>query len=355
MSKLLSIIIPTYNMEELLPQCLNSLCTDSKSLEVIIVNDGSTDGSLNAAKAFTSTWPDTFKLIDKPNGNYGSTINAALPMASGKWVKILDADDCFNTQALDSTLKALESLDADLILTHYSVIGAKGKTELAKYNLYGKEPYEYGREYALDQVLKDGFIRFFTMHGIMWKTELLRSHCYMQTEGISYTDLEWAFKPVMWAESIAFLDIDLYQYNTAREGQTMDPKVLLKSKGQIERVTRGLLEFYSGQEALSADKTAWAKQYLLNRLRLICKTYLLDLPREAYKEDEFAALDAEFQLWCKSLNLGEIKLFPENKLVRRDVMAAYHKTGKRPSEAFLSFNHCLDRIMRSLYVALFRK
>lgn len=358
--KLLTVMIPTYNMEELLPQCLNSLCTDSPALEVIIVNDGSKDGSLGIAKAFVSTYPELFRLVDKPNGNYGSTINAALPLASGRWVKILDADDCFSPIGLQQTLSALQAFAdspsiPDLVLTHYSVISAKGKTELAKYNLYGKEPYRYGTVYPLDKVLKDGFIRFFTMHGIMWRTDLLRENGYRQTEGISYTDLEWAFKPVLWAQSIAFINADLYQYNTAREGQTMDPRVLLKSKGQIESVTRGLVDFVKSSRDLSAEKKAWAGQYLLNRLRLICKTYLLDLPLENFSAAEFREVEAWCSSACEELGLGTIKLYPENKLVRADVMAHWKKSGKRPSEGFLRFNHALDKVMKGLYILLFRR
>ena len=93
MSKLLSIIIPTYNMEALLPRCLDSLLVDGalEQLEAIVVNDGSRDGSLAIANSYKERFPDTVTVIDKPNGNYGSTINAALPVAKGKYVKVLDA------------------------------------------------------------------------------------------------------------------------------------------------------------------------------------------------------------------------------------------------------------------------
>ncbi len=90
--KLLSLIIPTYNMEALLPRCLDSLLVPEtlERLEVMVVNDGSKDGSLAVANRYKERFPQTLTVIDKPNGNYGSTINVALPVAQGKYVKVVD-------------------------------------------------------------------------------------------------------------------------------------------------------------------------------------------------------------------------------------------------------------------------
>ena len=91
MNKILSLIIPTYNMAELLPRCLDSIIASgvNESIEAIVVNDGSKDNSLEIAKKYEEQHPECITVIDKPNGNYGSTINAALPVAKGKYVKIL--------------------------------------------------------------------------------------------------------------------------------------------------------------------------------------------------------------------------------------------------------------------------
>ena len=77
MTKLLSIIIPTYNMEAFLDKCLSSLILENKedreSLDVIIVNDGSKDKSLEIAQSYERQYPEMFSVIDKVNGNYGNT------------------------------------------------------------------------------------------------------------------------------------------------------------------------------------------------------------------------------------------------------------------------------------------
>ena len=97
MDKILTVIIPTYNMEELLPRCLDSFLIKDKKLmqqvEVLVVNDGSKDNSSSIAHRYEKLYPHTFRVIDKENGNYGSCVNRGLQEATGKYVKVLDADD----------------------------------------------------------------------------------------------------------------------------------------------------------------------------------------------------------------------------------------------------------------------
>ena len=91
----LTVIIPMYNMERYIDQCLSSLLCgeEAEALEVLVVNDGSTDDSPRIAHAYEARHPNVFRVIDKPNGHYGSCVNRALAEATGKYVKVLDADD----------------------------------------------------------------------------------------------------------------------------------------------------------------------------------------------------------------------------------------------------------------------
>lgn len=129
--KLLSIIIPTYNMEALLEKDLNSLVLENaeqrSKLDVIVVNDGSTDHSSEIAHQFAERYPEEFRVLDKPNGNYGSCINAALPMVEGKYVRIMDADDTYYTENLPAYLDVLEQQDAELVLSPYDKIDENGQ------------------------------------------------------------------------------------------------------------------------------------------------------------------------------------------------------------------------------------
>ncbi len=86
MEKLLSVIVPTYNVEKYLSQCLDSLCKrDTKGkMEVLLINDGSTDNSADIARGYTERYPGVFRLINKENGGHGSAINRGILEAAGK-------------------------------------------------------------------------------------------------------------------------------------------------------------------------------------------------------------------------------------------------------------------------------
>ena len=358
MEKSLTIIIPSYNMAQLLPRCLDSLLAAGvpEAFEAIVVNDGSKDDTLQVALRYRDANPECIRVIDKPNGNYGSTINAALPQAKGKYVKILDADDWFDPEALAKFVKELSGTDADMVVTHFAQIHPKGVKELAKYNLYGKEPYEYGKTYDLDKVLSDGYIRFFLMHSLAYKTQMLLNSGYRQTEGCSYTDLEWDVYPLFYARDIVFFDTNLYQYNLDREGQTMDPKVLARSLDQLGRVTENILSYYEGfpREQLSPERKAFLDQFYRNRIRLMAKSYLLDLPRDMFNAQEFAQVDEKLQSHMDRLGLEPIRLFPANKIIRVDAYKYWKKNHSRFPKALEAVNSAADKIMTALYRKLFR-
>ncbi|MBP5346488.1 MAG: glycosyltransferase family 2 protein [Bacteroidales bacterium] len=363
--KLLSLIVPTYNMASLLPRCLESLVSApsaSDYLEVVVVNDGSTDESLSIAQRWQEQYPNIIRVIDKKNGNYGSTVNAALPKVQGLYVKIVDSDDSMHTEMLEAFLQQLHVLAEggdcpDMIHTPFVSIGPDDVREVIRYNTMGQEPYAYGRIYSLDEVLAGGYIRFFLIHALTYRTELLRAMDYRQTEGISYTDTEWSCYPTYWAKTILFLNLKLYLYNADREGQTMNPKVLLRSINQLTLLNDKMLDYYKahiGDPTLSDVRRKWLKQYFENRMRILYKLYLLDMPRADFKTEEMVAFDQRYWPICQALDFHFI-LWPENKLLRIDYIQYWHKHHKRWPKWFESLNHQVDRLAKFVYVRVFRK
>ena len=359
MEKILSIIIPTYNMAALLPRCLDSLTASGvlDDLDIMVVNDGSTDSSRAVAYSYAERYPQSIKVVDKKNGNYGSTINAALPLAVGEYVKVLDADDWFDSQALAKYVAELKSLEqeVDVSVTHFLMIHEGGRTETVKYQNYGREPYTYGKVYNLDKVLGDGFIRYFLMHSLTYRTQLLRDHGYRQTEGISYTDIQWSSYPFFWAGSIVFHDLVVYRYNMDREGQTMDPAVIRKSLPQLERMTMDLMDFYrkADMSDLSEARVGFLRQYFKNRLRLLVKTHLMDIPRREFDKEAFSSLDSWIQAVLTEFRMGRIRVFPENKVIRIDAYRYWHRHRDRLPVWIEGLNHLVDPIARRIFVLLF--
>ena len=111
MEKLLTLIVPTYNMEQYLERCLTSLIIDSDQMDlmqVLVINDGSKDRSSEIAHSFEDKYPHTYTVIDKENGNYGSCFNCGIELALGKFIRLLDADDWFNAEGLSEFINHLK-------------------------------------------------------------------------------------------------------------------------------------------------------------------------------------------------------------------------------------------------------
>lgn len=177
-SKILTIVIPTYNMEQYLHRCLDSLIVDGGHrdlLEVLVINDGSKDGSSLIAHGYQERYPELFRVIDKENGNYGSCVNRGLREAQGKYVKMLDADDRFFTEGLTVLLDNLCRQDADLVLTDYLTENLKGK--VLSERQYHLVP---GRTLDFDEVCLAKSLENFQMHGVCYKRRFLLSIGYRQ-------------------------------------------------------------------------------------------------------------------------------------------------------------------------------
>ncbi len=251
MTKTLSIIIPTYNMEALLPRCLDSLLIKENldKLEVWVVNDGSKDKSSEIAHQYEAKHPGIFNVIDKPNGNYGSCINTALPKCTGKYVKILDADDYFVTDSLARMVGKMQEVDVDLFLSNVQSFGAKERTDLVPRTSSGEV-----------LPITEFKAKYLAMHQIAYRTELLKDIDYKQTEGISYTDTEWDYFPMFHVQNFYYMNEVVYMYFEGRIGQTMDSKVIARSTSQFETIMKRMLNHYN-----SFDKSC-LKPEVLNYL-----------------------------------------------------------------------------------------
>lgn len=322
--KLLSIIIPTYNMEKLLPRCLESVTdkTLNKTLEVIIVNDGSTDKSLEIAQKFQSHYPEIINIVNKPNGNYGSCINAALPIAQGKYIKILDADDWYNTSSLKEFLNKLSHTNSDVIITNYTeVYGEK------KYNIQYNFPTNQELS-ASSVMLLSEFIKL-RMHAVTYKKDLFKEFNYSQTCGISHTDEEWMFYPMRFVKTITFYRLNLYQYMLDREGQTMDPKLSTKRYQCFAIILERMISEYS---QWNNTLTSYSNTYLSNRI--------LVLARSAYKiallnntsNISLKELDKLDLSISKNINLYmELEKMPIHQMIPYKFIKLYHTKHKKPN------------------------
>lgn len=283
MKKTLTIVIPTYNMEELLEKDLASLIVREElmdALEVLVVNDGSKDSSLDIGKSYQNKYPQTFRVIDKPNGNYGSCINRGLKESTGRYIKIMDADDRYEKNGFERLIEFLQSSDYDLVLTDVIVdFTVRNKSKKLDLDL----PKQRGLSFAEFENCRN--LNKISMHAIAYKTSILKNINYIQTEGISYTDQEWLYLPMASVNSVFYLNTPVYHYYIGREGQTMNRKTILKSVSQREKILFRMLEQYND---IAKDQTDSHRNYLYSRLLFMAKglyeDYLVKTPMIDGKE-----------------------------------------------------------------------
>jgi glycosyltransferase involved in cell wall biosynthesis len=306
--KILSIIVPAYNMEDYLERCLNSVLYHKwdEDLEVIVVNDGSKDRTLQIAITYKDKFPEIVTIIDKENGNYGSTINAALPVAKGKYVKILDADDWFDTKEFERFMEQLKNVDCDLVITHYTLNYISGK----KKQIYF--PYEDNRVYDFSIMLSHKLLRL-QMHAVSYRTELLRKNNYYQSEGIVYTDQEWVFYPMFFVDKITFINANVYQYLLGREGQTVDMKVRVKNISHTIVGIEKMLSDYSGLEKkieISENRKSFLYYRIARRINGVYTFHLMKLPfnnTEILKlEDNLKKKNKDIYLLVEKIGLNKL-------------------------------------------------
>ena len=293
MQKLLSIIIPVYNVEAYIIKCLDSLVLNDACLmelfEVIIINDGTPDRSAELSRDYTRKYPRTFRQLDKDNGNYGSCVNRGLAEAQGKYIKVLDADDWFDPDQFCEYLRRLNGIreDIDLILTDFTKVSSDGGIiEECTFKIPYNTVFSFQEYEGLD---------YFAHHALTYRTNLLREHQYKQTERISYTDNEWVYYPQLYVDKCVYWDIDLYRYMIGREGQTMNPSVRMKRITQVitilKRMVSELESFHEqGGQGTGAKRLS---DFILHTSIGIYNTYLVkvsgkDFPATVLKDyDEF--------------------------------------------------------------------
>jgi len=240
--KTLTIVVPTYNVEKYLNQCLESFVIPEimEELEVLIINDGSTDSSPQIGQKYVSQYPETFRLISKENGGHGSTINKGIEEATGKYFKVVDGDDWVLKDGLIHLVDYLKTIEADLILNNYYWIDdSTGKTS-CEVGLVCPTSL-YGQKVSFDSV-SDNI--FFKMHAITYLTEILRKipdkideHCY-------YVDMEYITFPIPFLNTVAAVADYVYMYRIGQPTQSVTIENMKKRCSQHEKVLNHLLQYF---------------------------------------------------------------------------------------------------------------
>ncbi|MCI7814459.1 MAG: glycosyltransferase family A protein [Lachnospiraceae bacterium] len=247
MEKILTVVIPTYNIEKYLRECLDSFVLPKwgQELEVLIIDDGSTDHCGEIAEEYERKMPETFRVIHKENGGHGSTINRGIQEACGKYFKVVDGDDYVDKKAFVNLLQCLKKTDSDLVATNYYWLAdgtKKVKSEI-------RHPFDkviYGRKYQFSEIGSDAY---FKMHAVTFRTQLLKQYMPKIDEHCYYVDMEFILFPIPYVETVTCLDEYVYRYRIGLPTQSMNLKGMQKHEQNFDRVLERLLAYYDQKKA----------------------------------------------------------------------------------------------------------
>lgn len=288
MTKILTVVIPMYNMHDHIAQCVSSLLSARQvdDIDVVVVNDGSTDDCLSIARSFERSHPGSVRVIDKPNGHYGSAVNAGLAVARGKYVKTLDADDWFDSAVFDDFIGALKATDADCVLSNYVDVYPDG-TVVRRH----RSPFEGGSVISVAQMVADKRNWHFSQQVVTYKTEIVRSVGYRQVEGVSYSDNQWVSGPFARVRTVYVFGGCLYQYLIGREGQSVCGAFLKSHFRDFFAVFRAMMDDRRLFEGSAEDNVRLHEKCIDLFVRDKYRKAIVQWPGELGKEiEEFDAL-----------------------------------------------------------------
>lgn len=273
MGKVLSIVVPSYNVEAYLGRGLESFCDERLvgALEVIVVNDGSSDATPTIAQRFVDREPRIFRLISKENGGHGSVINVGLQDATGKYFRVVDGDDWVNTDGLVQLVGELASTDADLVIDKKREVDMK----TGESRLFDLAPgTSTGEVLPFSSVCLDPVTSAQIMiHTLTVRTGHMRATGMRLLEHTFYEDYEYIVKASAPAKSIEFFDIEVYQYLVGNAGQSVSHANYVKRWNDHERVVWELLRYLTERRAHAVELSPEALEYLEYKVHLIIDTH----------------------------------------------------------------------------------
>jgi len=277
---IISVVVPAYNGEKYIRRCIGSLCEQNlDGLEIVVVDDGSTDNTAEVAESLLSTSGRSYKVVSQPNKGASAARNRGLEIARGQYIMFLDCDDYIDSNCLVSLLRLAESEDSDVVFCGYDYVSEEGEV-LVSYDsryryLEGPTP---GPEVLISVFLEN--VSVWT-GSTMYRKELLDRYNLRYTVGRTIAeDLEFEFKALFHAKLVSSFNESLSFYVQRPTSLTSTVDLLKRFQGMdaLFDVRRYFVEWVSGDPSLElgGENDNPASEVLLQREALkYLETYMI--------------------------------------------------------------------------------
>ena len=238
--KYITFTVPCYNSQDYMERCIDTLLAGDDLVEIIIVDDGSTDRTGEIADNYARNYPDIVKVIHQENGGHGAGVNAGLEAATGLYFKVVDSDDWLDEAALLQLLHQLRRWNStgqhpDLVICNYLYdhLHEKKIKRMSYRNVFPP-----GKFCTWQEMRPFGPSQYLVMHSLWYRTEILLRSGIRLPRHTFYVDNLFANQPLPYVNTLCYLDLDLYHYFLGREDQSVNEQVLMNRIDQQIRVTK---------------------------------------------------------------------------------------------------------------------
>lgn len=262
--KYITFAIPCYNSEAYMEHAVNTILPGGEDVEILIVNDGSTDGTAEIGKRLEEQHPGIVKLINKENGGHGDAVNTGLSHAKGKYFKVVDSDDWVDEEALLKILETIKGFveaeaQVDMIVANYVY---------EKVGMEHKKVIHYRNVLPQDQIFRWDDIGMFhldqyiLMHSVIYRTEMLKLCQLRLPKHTFYVDNIYVYYPLPYVKKIYYLDVNFYRYYIGREDQSVNEKVMIGRLDQQIFVTKTMIDMYQMKQIPNKKLRNYMTNYL---------------------------------------------------------------------------------------------
>lgn len=289
--KVLSITVPCYNSESYMNHCIDSLLIGGEDVEIIIVDDGSSDGTAQIADDYQNRFPSIVKVIHQENGGHGEAVNTGLKNATGLYFKVVDSDDWVKKEALLQILSKLKE-----------IIGGKTVLDMMisnfvyeKQGAIKKKVMTYDSALPKDRIFEWNDVKHFRkgqymlMHSVIYRTKLLRECNLELPKHTFYVDNIFVFHPLPFVKTLYYMDVNFYRYFIGREDQSVNEQVMISRMDQQLKVNKIMIDYM----ATSMITNRKLRNYMINYLDIIMTVSSIMLIRSGTEE----ALEKKKGLW----------------------------------------------------------
>lgn len=321
--KLLTVAIPCYNSQDYMEHAVETALVGGEDVEIILVNDGSSDKTAEIADRLQKEHPTIVRAIHQGNGGHGAAVNTGLANASGLYYKVLDSDDWFDRGAFLKILDVLRSFvedgsGVDMLLANYVY---------EKPSLHKHKVIRYDGVFPENQVFTWNDVKRFKisqnilMHSVIYRTKMLRDCQLELPRHTFYVDNIFVYNPLPFVKKMYYVNADLYRYFIGRDDQSVNEKVMIGRIDQQIKVNKLMIDAYD----LTKIKNKKLRDYMVKYLTMMMTVSSVFLIKEGSEE----SLLKREELWEYLKNKNKIMYRMINKMALSKPMQFRSKAGRK--------------------------